>query len=248
MTTIALLGYGCMGQKVHEMAQSENNFDILFAIDNYLDETNGFAIPIIKTNQFAKIISQKKPDVIIDFSRPDATMEIAPLALQNNINMVVCTTGFTLEQRNKLKTLADNSQAAFLLSPNITPGINILMLFTKIANKMLNDYDIQIIDYHFKEKHDTPSGTALKLARDLESDGKVVDVYGVRAGNIVGVHSVLLAGKQDQIEITHQSYSKDIFAKSALNFAMSLVGKKGYLEMKDILNYKEILQKYIDEA
>lgn len=245
MTTIALLGYGRIGRRVYRLTQAEKNYKVIYAIDNYVEQ-DSIDIPIIRTDQFEETIKQQRPDVIIDFSHPNATLDIAPKALANNIGMVVCTAGFTEEQRIELKKAADRyPSAAFLLAPNITPGINLLMIFTKIAGQILNDYDIQITDYHFKEKKDCPSGTAKKLARELNNDGVEATVNGVRAGNIVGIHTALFAGSQDQIEITHQSYSKDIFAKSALDAAKSIIGRSGYLEMKDILNYKEIIKKYM---
>lgn len=235
-----------MGRTIQKVAQARD-INVLFAIDNYTDGSDD-VIPIIGTQAFEEMVSRQKPDAIIDFSHPDATMEIAPLAIRYGIDMVVCTTGFTLEQQEVFKSLARDSASAFLLAPNITPGINILMLFAKIASRMLPDHDIQITDYHFKEKHDCPSGTALKLAHDLEKIGKTPDVYGVRAGNIVGKHTVLLAGAEDQIEITHQSYFKDIYAKSALDAAKNIVGKKGFMTMKDVLNLESILKACCDEA
>ncbi len=246
MKNIALLGYGRMGRTVQKAALARG-MNVLFAVDNHTDTQDGVT-PIIKTAAFEEMVLRQKPDVIIDFSRPKATMEIAPLAIRYGIDMVVCTTGFSLEQQEVLKSLAGDAASAFLLAPNITPGINILMLFAKIASRMLPDHDIQITDYHFKEKHDCPSGTALKLAHELEKTGKKPDVYGVRAGNIVGKHTVLLAGAEDQIEISHQSYFKDIYAKSALDAATKIARKKGFMTMKDILNMEKILKACCDEA
>ena len=238
---IALLGYGRMGKKVWDIVQTENDTDVIFAIDNRLDIENA-PVPVIQPGRFEETITHNKPDVIIDFSHPAATMQIAPTALKNDISMVTCTTGFTNDQQQNIKTLAADSQAAFLMAPNITPGINVLMLFAKIASRILPGYDIQILDYHHNKKHDRPSGTALKLADNLKKEGRDADVYGIRAGNIVGLHSVLLAGERDQIEISHQSYTRDIFAKSAIDAAKALAGRQGYLEMKDILNFDAIFQ------
>ncbi len=246
MKKIALLGYGRMGHTVQKTAL-DRGINVLFAIDNHKN-ASGTDIPVVGTHAFEEMVSQLMPDALIDFSHPDATLEIAPLAIRYGINMVVCTTGFSIQQQELLKTLAKDSASAFLLAPNITPGINILMLFANIASRLLPEYDIQITDYHFKKKHDRPSGTALKLAHELEKHGHTPDVYGVRAGNIVGKHTVLLAGAEDQIEITHQSYFKDIYAKSALDAAERITGKKGFMTMKDVLNLESILKTCCDEA
>ncbi len=134
---IALLGYGRMGKKIFESAGSEENVSVLFAIDKETNERDK-TLTVIKPSDFTAMIKKKKPEVIIDFSDPTASTEIAPIALSNGISMVVCTTGFSLEQQNTLKTLAEESKAALLLAPNITPGVNILMLFAKIASKTLS--------------------------------------------------------------------------------------------------------------
>ena len=181
LTTIALLGFGRMGKKVWEAAEACCDVEVLFAIDSRTDiETH--PIPVVTPDHFEEMAAAVKPDVIIDFSRPAATMHIAPLALARGISMVVCTTGFSPEQQQRLKSLTEHSPAAFLMAPNITPGINVLMLLTQAASRLLPGYDIQIIDYHTKKKVDRPSGTALKLAADLEKTGRSADVFGVRAG------------------------------------------------------------------
>ena len=247
MIKIALLGFGRMGKKVLEAAEARSDVRVLFAVDTCTD-TEPHTITVIAPERFAKTIETHRPDVIIDFSCPTATMLIAPAALSRGISVVTCTTGFSPEEQCCLKAHAERSSAALLMAPNITPGINVLMLMARAASRLLPGYDIQITDRHGKKKADRPSGTALKLAGDLEKDGRSADVYGVRAGGIVGVHSVLFAGELDQIEITHQSYTRDIFAKSALDAATSICGRQGYLEMKDILGCQELLTSSSDRV
>lgn len=240
MITLALLGYGRIGQRIDRLAKDEQDMNVLFAIDDFVD-SKGYSTQIIKADDFEQTLEHTKPDIIIDFSHPEATLKVAPVALSNGVSMVVCTAGFTQEQRDDLRKLAGTTEAALLLAPNITYGINLLMAFAKIAAKVLPGYDISITDYHFKEKHDRPSGTARKLARELKAQGASPEVHGVRAGNIVGVHTVLFAGEQDEVEITHRSYSKDIFARSALDAAKAVQGRKGFLEMKDIIDWQDII-------
>lgn len=239
MIKLALLGLGRMGKEVLNLSYQDNQFKVLFAIDKS-PGLNQSSIPVILPEEIEKALVTYQPDIVIDFSHPNATLELAPIILENNVSMVVCTTGFSLEQQLYLKSLAENSQAALLLAPNITMGINLIMLFSKIASEVLDDYNIQIIDYHGKKKKDRPSGTALKIARELENSGKDIDVYGVRVGEIVGIHKILFAGQDDQFELTHQSYAPKTFAKSALKAATLLYGKKGYYEMFDILGLRGI--------
>ena len=147
MTTLALLGYGRIGQRIDRLAKDEPDLKVLFAIDNFSQNAADAAIPLIKTNAFEQTIGQTKPNVIIDFSHPDATMRIAPVALSRGISMVVCTAGFTQVQHDYLKNIAGSADAALLLAPNITYGINLLMAFAKIAAKVLPGYDISTVSY-----------------------------------------------------------------------------------------------------
>lgn len=241
MITLALLGYGRIGQRIGRLARDQHDTKVLFAIDDFWDGSKECSTPVIKADALEQTLEQTKPDAIIDFSHPEATMKVTPVALSHSINMVVCTAGFTQAQRERLQGMAADADAALLLAPNITYGINLLMAFAKIAAKVLPDYDIAITDYHFKDKKDCPSGTARKLARELAAQGASPEVHGIRAGNIVGVHTVLFSGQQDEVVITHRSYSKDIFARSALDAAKAIQGKKGFLEMKDIIDWQDII-------
>ena len=245
MTTIALLGFGRVGRKVWETAAARSDTAVLFAIDSQPISPPS-PIPIVPPDRFVQTCQSTRPDVIIDFSHPAATMQIAPAALSLGISMVVCTTGFSDDQRQTLRSCAQASNAAFLLAPNITPGINVLMLLAKIAGELLPEHDIHITDYHFREKADCPSGTAKKIADALRQSGRDASVSGVRAGSIVGIHEALFAGPRDQITISHQSYTKDIFAHSALDAAVALSGRRGFLEMTDILDYHRILERDVD--
>ena len=245
MTTIALLGFGKMGRKVWETAAARSDTSVLFAIDNGPIIAPS-PIPVVPPDRFVQTCKSTRPDVIIDFSAPAATMEISPVALSLGISMVVCTTGFSDDQRQTLRSCAQASSAAFLLAPNITPGINVLMILAKLAGDLLPEHDIHITDYHFRDKADCPSGTAEKIAHNLRQGGRDISVSGVRAGSIVGIHEALFAGPRDQITISHQSYTKDIFAQSALDAALALSGRRGFLEMSDILDYHRILDCDVD--
>ena len=239
MTKIGLLGLGRIGREIWKHSKAEpQKYEVVVAIDKDLEASKDIEIPVYKPQDINSAITQHSPQVLIDFSHPSATLENIPVVLQNKISIVVCTTGFTEDQQQFLKDVANNSKGALLYAPNITLGINLLMLFSKIAGRILDDYDIQITDYHFKGKKDNPSGTALKLAKELEEMGVKPHVHGVRAGGIIGKHKVLFAGGDDQLEIIHESYTPTIFAKNALKMASLLVGKQGYFEVMDLLELK----------
>jgi 4-hydroxy-tetrahydrodipicolinate reductase len=146
-----------------------------------------------------------------------------------------------------------------LLSPNMSVGVNLLFdLVGEVASKLGEDYDIEIIEAHHNKKKDSPSGTASKLAdiaaksrkRDINKDGIYgrkglvgerkageIGVHAVRAGDIVGEHTVVFAGPGERIELIHRAHSRDTFANGALKAAIFLAGKKpGMYSMKDVLS------------
>jgi 4-hydroxy-tetrahydrodipicolinate reductase len=129
------------------------------------------------------------------------------------------------------------------------------MLLSNIAASILNNYDFQVLELHHKTKKDIPSGTAIKLSKEIEhglqSSGvfnKNIPVNGVRAGGVIGKHEVLIVGDDDQIKISHESFSRKAFASGAIKAVNYIYKKSGYYEMKDILDFKKILHEYIDTS
>ena len=143
-----------------------------------------------------------------------------------------------------------------MYAPNITLGVNVLMLLTNLASNILNNYDFQITEIHHKNKKDAPSGTAKKIAveiqKGLRSSGNEdknaqVPITAVRAGGVVGKHEVMIIGEDDKIEISHESFSRRAFALGALRAVRFIKGKAGFYEMNDVLNLKKVLNDYLHE-
>jgi 4-hydroxy-tetrahydrodipicolinate reductase len=134
------------------------------------------------------------------------------------------------------------------------------MLLTSIASSILNTYDFQINEAHHNKKKDIPSGTALKIAGEIEKaiassaktdEGeealkRTVPINAVRAGGIVGRHEVVIAGEEDMIEISHQSFSRKAFAMGAIRAVKYIYKKTGYFEMSDVLNLGSVLSRYVE--
>jgi 4-hydroxy-tetrahydrodipicolinate reductase len=201
----------------------------------------------------------KKTDVIIDFSKPKASIEILNYAKKLKKKVVVGTTGFNPKQNNLIKKYS--KKIAIFKSGNMSTGINLLEHIVKILSKNIpNNYQIGISDNHHKKKIDYPSGTALMLAnaiskgknKNLESiKGKFflnklgnlkknkINFFITRKGNTVGKHSVHFNNKIENIELKHTAFSRDIFADGALNAAVWLSKKnKGLFNMQDMLGLK----------
>lgn len=200
--------------------------------------------------------SVKGQVVAIDFSTPEATIEHLKLAAANNVAIVIGTTGLSQRQLAEVETLA--RRARILMSPNMSLGVNLLVsLMGKVAGMLGEDYDVEIIEAHHHFKKDAPSGTALALGRavakalnrDLEQVGvngrkgivgerskKEIALLSVRAGDIVGDHTVIFGGMGERIEFIHRAHSRETFARGALRAAQWLVKQKeGLYSMQDVL-------------
>ena len=200
-------------------------------------------------------------DVIIDFTFHKATMEFARLAARHARAMVIGTTGLTAENLAELAELSRNFPC--VQAPNMAVGVNVLFkLAAKTASILGDDYDIEIVEAHHNKKKDAPSGTALKLAemaasgvnRNLAEVGvyerhgmigertkKEIGVQTVRAGDIVGEHTIYFAGPGERIEITHRAHSRDNFAKGAATAAAWVAHQKpGLYSMFDVLGLQDL--------
>ena len=194
--------------------------------------------------------------VVIEFSTPEATLEHVKLAAKRNIPIVIGTTGWQPRQVAQVHRLARRTRV--LMSPNMSLGVNLLVsLMGRVAGTLGEDYDVEIIEAHHHFKKDAPSGTALALGRavakalnrDLDKVGvsgrkgivgerpkKEIALLSVRAGDIVGDHTVIFAGPGERIEFIHRAHSRDTFASGALRAAQWLIRqKKGLYSMEDVL-------------
>ncbi len=188
------------------------------------------------------------PDVAIDFSTPWAALKNAELFAKMKVNIVMGTTGFSQEEEAYLYSIVKKHKIGLIYAPNITMGVNVMMLLTELATKLLANYDAEIIEMHHKKKKDIPSGTAKKIsdviAGGLEPGARETPITSVRAGGIIGYHKVILAGEHDKIEIIHESISRDAFAEGALQAAKFIHNKIGVYQMRDMFHFDDILADY----
>jgi 4-hydroxy-tetrahydrodipicolinate reductase len=195
--------------------------------------------------------------VIIDFTHPEASLGFLRAAAKKRAPVVIATTGFNPNQLAEIKRLS--KQTPTLLSANTSLGVNVLVSLLWKAAKMLgDDYDVEIVEAHHRFKKDAPSGTALALGRavaqalgrDLEKVGingrkgivgerskKEIALLSVRAGDIVGEHTVIFGGIGERLEFIHRAHSRDTFAHGAIRAAQWLAKKKpGLYAMQDVLD------------
>ncbi len=201
----------------------------------------------------------KGADVLVDFTRPEASLVYLAACQKHQIKMVIGTTGFSAEQ--KLQIEAASKKIPIVFAPNTSVGVSLLIDLVQSAAKVLNEgFDIEIIEAHHRFKVDAPSGTALRLGEAAASAlGRNLDdcaIYGregvtgerdpstigfatVRGGDVVGDHTVLFAGLGERIELTHKASSRATFASGALRAAKFLASKKtGLFDMRDVLGFR----------
>lgn len=238
-----------MGRVIQQLVAERTDCTIAAGVDLFADSAAAFPA---YTN-IADV--QEEADVIIDFSHPSLLTPILSYAAQKGgIPAVLCTTGYSAEQVEALKTAAQTQPVFY--SRNMSLGINLLIELSKKAAKVLGDqFDIEIIEKHHNQKIDAPSGTALMLADAIASvrDGETQYVYdrhaqrkkrekseiglhAVRGGTIVGEHEVVFAGNHEVITLSHSSQSKELFATGAVNAAVYMCGKgPGLYDMSDMI-------------
>ena len=205
----------------------------------------------------------KGAEVLVDFTRPEASLIYLEACKQAGVKHVIGTTGFTAEQKAKIK--AASKQIAIVFAPNMSVGVTLLINLVEQAAKVLNDgYDIEVVEMHHRHKVDAPSGTALRLgeaaAQGLGQNLNDCAIYAregvtgereagkigfatLRGGDVVGDHTVVFAGIGERVEITHKASSRATFALGALRAAKFLCSKdapkgkdKGLFDMRDVLN------------
>jgi 4-hydroxy-tetrahydrodipicolinate reductase len=199
-------------------------------------------------------------DVIIDFTIPRSSLEAAEFAKEKGLAMVIGTTGFNEAQRDRLRELSKS--IGCVLAPNMSVGMNLMFkIVQEVARVLGPGYDVEILEAHHRLKKDAPSGTAVKLgeliAKALGRDFNRVGIHGrkgmigersrdeigvqvIRAGDIIGEHTVLFGGIGERLEIIHRAHSRDNFARGAIRAAQWVVNQpKGLYDMQDVLGLKE---------
>jgi 4-hydroxy-tetrahydrodipicolinate reductase len=252
MTKIILCGCnGKMGHVVASSAENNDNCEIVCGVDAF--GTNNYSFPTYK--DFSDI--KETADVVVDFSNHACLDSMLDYCLKNSTPVIICTTGYSDEQINKIKSASEKIPVFY--SGNMSLGVNLLIELAKQATKVLGkDFDIEIVEKHHNQKVDAPSGTAIMIAdgisEELEKEPQYVydrhayrrkrskdeiGIHAIRGGTIVGEHDVIFAGHDEVMTISHQSQSKELFATGAINAAIFIVGKpSGMYNMSQMLSEK----------
>lgn len=252
---IKIINSGCLGKMGHVLDHAVNGepdrYQVVAGFDLF-SPAAAVPYPVYQNPENC----QTDADVIIDFSSPEALNGLLAYAIRHRIPVVLATTGYTDAQAADIAKAAESIPV--FKSANMSLGINVVLdLVRRAAAALGSDYDIEIIEQHHNQKKDAPSGTALMIAdaaagaRGIDRSQYVYDRHGrtasrekseigissVRGGTIVGIHSVLLAGPQETIEIKHTAMSREIFANGALRAAEFIVKQQpGFYDMSSLIS------------
>lgn len=230
----------------------------------------GFAetgLKVQDSTDLANKVNASSPDCVIDFSVAEATEKNIPPILELGIPCVIGTTGLSQAFKDKVLEICKRKNLSTVISSNMATGVNIFFELSKYIAQMIKEHnwDVEIIEKHHNRKKDSPSGTAITIAEKVAEglDIKLEDsaVYGrnkgfnprkpgkaeigihaIRAGDIVGEHTVILAGQGERIEITHQAHSRECFAKGTIVAAQFINKHKNegkLFDMQDVLGTKK---------
>ena len=260
-------GAGKMGRRITALLLRDPQLELVGSVEEKGHELIGSdAGTIAGTGEIGVSITDsittlsREFDVVIDFSRPKATMEAARIVSEKGRAMVIGTTGFSDNEKARLRDIL--APVPCVIAPNMSLGVNVLFkIAEKIAYILRDGFDVEIIEAHHRFKEDAPSGTALRLAEGIAKarnkdnkrfvygrEGRIgsrkseeIGVLAVRAGDIVGEHTVVFGGVGERIELTHRAHTRDNFAIGALRAAKWVVDQKpGWYDMIDVLGIREI--------
>lgn len=254
---------GKMGRMLFEVCAADAETVLIAALDAPRSPAIGVSAKAFGGNAdvtvTADAASIPRGAVLIDFTRPEATLAYLDACVAGGVGMVIGTTGF--DDAGKAKIAEAAKKIPIVFSPNYSVGVNTVFKLLELAAKSLNvGYDVEILEMHHRMKVDAPSGTALKLGEIIAEaqDTKLADraVYAreghtgarkngtigfaaLRGGDVVGDHMVVFAGVGERIEITHKSASRATYAVGAIRAAKFLQGKSnGLFDMHDVLGLK----------
>lgn len=252
---VALIGAGRMGRAAAARIAQEKDMELVAAYDvQEAEQVEG--VEVTNVSGLADSLGQVKPDVVVDFTIPEASIANAKVVAESGARMVVGTTGFSDQELAELKKTLEVSGA--VVAPNMSVGVNVFYKLIWDAAVSFPGYDIEVVEAHHRFKKDAPSGTALKavdvlcraVGRDMKKDvvyGRhgaaqrkegQIGVHSIRAGDIVGEHTVMFSNEGERFEIRHQAHSRDSFATGIPAAVRYITNKNGIHSMGQVLGLK----------
>ena len=273
MIKVAVTGAnGRIGSKIIKAIVKEEDIEVVAAIGSPNTPLEGKdvgevicagkrGVPVNGAQKLAKVLKRNKVDVLVDFTTADAAVNTIKISAECGVDVVVGTTGFSEEQLSEIKESIEKNKIKAVISPSMAVGVNVFFKVVRDVAKILNDYDMEIIEAHHKNKVDAPSGTALKtyeiiadeLGRNKDESGvygrqgmvgartsEEIGLHAVRGGDIIGDHTVLFAGDGERLEIIHRAHSRQSFVTGVIKAVRYVLeAPEGKIsDMGDVLGIK----------
>ncbi|NOZ82716.1 MAG: 4-hydroxy-tetrahydrodipicolinate reductase [Euryarchaeota archaeon] len=206
----------------------------------------GLEVRLSSAEELGEVLRSSGAQVLIDFTNPEASVAAAETAAEAGVDLVIGTTGFTEEQKRRIEEAVRRHGVAAVLSPNMSPGMNVFFLLVRRLAELLPEYEVEVVELHHRHKKDSPSGTALRIGEVIaqargvsleecarygrgreiaeeERDRREICFHALRAGDAAGEHTVLFAGEGERIELVHRAHSRECFISGAIRAARFVV-------------------------
>ena len=231
MTRVVVAGaFGRMGSLLSRMIAGSDRLDLVGGVDIRAGEQ--FGAPVVEPSGLAGLLEEVRPDVLVDFTVAPAAVQNIRTAAEHGVALVVGTTGFSSEQEAANRNAIEGRVPA-VISTNFSIGVNVFWKACQTLARALPEYEVEIIEVHHDKKKDAPSGTAVKAAQLIAAEngvdrfvhgrngmvgarGREIGIHAVRAGDVVGEHTVIFAGNRERIELTHRAHSRMAFAEGCI--------------------------------
>ncbi len=268
MIKLAITGcLGRMGSTITRLVLERNDMKLLYPFarpgDNRIGKDIGEVlgignkgIKIFGSDLMEELFKNERPDILIDFTNPNASKMFVDICSKYKVDMIIGTTGFSDEDKRYIEDKIKTSGISAVISPNMSLGINLLFKLVEIASKILKEYDIEIVEIHHRYKKDSPSGTAMRFAEIIsketgkdkfifgrrgfvgERDKNEIGIHAIRGGDIVGEHEIYFITEGEMIKFEHRAYSRLAFANGvlkAIEFLSKNKNKGKIFSMIDVL-------------
>lgn len=258
MIRVAVCGAcGRMGGLIVRQLMKQNDMKLVAATDapgtpsagrdaGELAGVGELGVKIVGADKLAEVLKKSKPDVLVDFTRADASVQNVKTASEAGVSVVVGTTGFSAEQRAEMEGAIKRGNIRAIISPNMSVGVNVFFKSVKETARMLGrDYVVEIVEVHHVHKRDAPSGTARKavqiIAKEFGWKEDRIKIKSIREDEVVGEHTVIFFTPEERVEIVHRAQSRETFAAGAMKAIRYVVekGKPGVVQdMQDVLGLR----------
>ena len=239
---VALFGFGRMGQAAARNLLKEPSIKLVLVASRSdgdkvgkdigdLLEIPATGIIIKDCDHLAQYLTAARPNIVVDFTNPEASLANLKTAAKHGAHLIVGTTGYTKFQTEALRSIANMYEVSLVMAPNLSIGINMLMDSAKKMAEVLSGFDIEVIEEHHRYKKDAPSGTAIRLAKliaegvginpekglifgrqgNKSAKGNEIAIHAIRGGGTIGVHKIVFMSDNERLEIKHESLNRNAF-------------------------------------